>query len=85
MDNHRVRGHRIQPTTTEIGVLTGLNIIKGKELEALAASIGCDPSEVRTVLARRGDQQVLDAIPIPQADSQLAAAMSSLSEILREP
>jgi len=84
LDTHSVRGSLIRPTTTDLAALTGLDIEKGRELEALAASIGCSPAEVRTVLARRGDQQLLDAIPIPRADSHLEAAMSSLSEILRE-
>jgi hypothetical protein len=84
LDTHSVRSSLIRPTTTDLTALTGLDVEQGRELEALGASIGCSPTEVRTVLARRGDQQVLDAIPIPRVDSHLEAAMSSLSQILRE-
>jgi hypothetical protein len=82
---HRVCSHRIHPTTADIRILTGLEIAKGQELDTIAASIGCDPIEVRTVLANRGDHQLLKALPIPHADSHLEAAISTLTEILREP
>lgn len=72
---HRVCAHRICPTTTDIGVLTGLEIAQERELETIAASIGCNPIEVRNVLANRGDLQLLNALPIPQADADLEAAI----------
>ena len=82
---HRVCAHRICPTTSDIGVLTGLEIAQERELYAIAASIGCNPIEVRTVLANRGDLQLLNALPIPQADADLEAALSTLIEKLRDP
>ena len=80
-----VSAQRICATTTDLGVLTGLEVSAGRELELIGSSIGCSPEMVRDVLERRGDHQLLNSLPNPRIDEHLEVAMSSLTDILREP
>ena len=53
-----------QPTWALVGQLTGL--ADGASLHGLGKALGCSPQEVREVLASRGDDVVILAMPLPE-------------------
>jgi len=83
LSDNSVKARKIPPGTKDITLLTGLQSPIGRELETIAHSIGCSPIEVRSVLLSRGDQSVLDALPVSK-DLRLEAAISSLSKLIRD-
>ena len=85
LDTKRVRAQRVPPDTTDIHLLTGLEIMAGKELEIIGAALGCDRTEVRSVLSKRGDVQLLNALPQTASGDGMAAALKALETAMREP
>ena len=57
----------------------------GKELEIIGAALGCDLTEVRSVLSKRGDVQLLNALPQTASGDGMAAALKALEAAVREP
>ena len=77
--------HMIPPNTTDLPLLTGLDIVSGRELDVIGESLGCDRNEVRAVLVKRGDHLVLNALPMLEADAELEAAIVALMKKVCDP
>ena len=61
-----------------IGRLTG--IATPADLDGLARALNCNAGEVRTVLRTRGDSDVLDFLPKPEASAGLDDALATLED-----
>ena len=61
-----------------IGRLTG--IATPVDLDGLARALNCNAGEVRTVLRTRGDADVLDFLPKPEASAGLDDALATLED-----
>lgn len=64
--------------------LTGLAIEPGHELDAIATSLGCKRTAVRSILAARGDHRVLSIMPSSVEDPELNDALANLADVLGE-
>ena len=73
---HITRVHQDRRDWDLVAQLTGIDADGG--LEALANALDCHQSEVRSVLRTRGDEVLLEALPIEQISSELASALDEL-------
>ena len=65
-----------------IGRLTGIAMPVG--LDGLAKSLSCDPGEVRSVLKRRGDADILDFLPKSETSAGLDDALAGLGDHIED-
>ena len=70
------------PSWELIGRLTGIDARVG--LDDLARALSCDPGEVRSVLKRRGDADVLDFLPKSEASAGLDDALAALGDHIED-
>jgi hypothetical protein len=75
---------RVPNGLVDAAALTGLLIEPGHELDAVAESLGCKRTAVRSVLAARGDKRLLSILPSSTGDPQLDDALANLAHVLRD-
>lgn len=68
---------------SRLSALTGLEgLDTSNSVDRLAASLSVDPAQLRSQLARRGDQEIIGLLPVAAIDPDLHAALAELEDAL---
>ena len=67
-----------------IHLLTGISTDLKGTLDAVAEAIGTSPANVRYALQKRGDNDLVRLLPLPEIDPQLEATLSDLARMISQ-
>ena len=66
----------------DVSRLTGIDANRG--IDGLAKALGCNRAEVRSILRARGDEVVLEALPVESTSRSLSLALAELGNQIRK-
>ena len=68
-----------------IRLLTGVSTDLDEALSAVAEAIDTSSANARYALQKRGDNELVSLLPMPEVDSQLEATLSDLAKMISQP